>query len=542
MYDYFTRNNLITKNQSGFCSGDSTTNQLINLVNEIHSSLDNRLEVRAVFLDIAKAFDKVWHDGLIFKLRQNGISNSLIKLLENYLSNRKQRVVLNGNSSAFFPIESGVPQGSVLGPLLFLIYINDLENDILSKIKFFADDTMLYSIVTNPLQTSLDLNRDLDTINKWAYQWKMAFNPEPSKQAIELLFSQKKKAIQHPPLYFNGFEIARSSEHKHLGLILDSKLTFSSHVYEKIQKAQKSIGVLKFLSSYLPLKTLDQIYKLFTRSQFDYCDVIYHTPASLNLFDSSFCLSPLMEKIEHIQYHAARVITGTWKGTSMNKLYDELGWESMSDRRWSRRLIHFFKIHIDLTPSYLRDTLPPKRRMLYGRPNPNIYQNVLCKTEKYKNSFFPDTVKSWNNLDVAFQQSISLTNFKKKLYNLVRPPPKPIFGLHFPKGIRYIFQLRLGLSPLFVHKIKYNFSDTPSDVCSCAQESETLSHFLFKCSLYQRQRNILLNDVSLILGPNFLHELNNPKMYLYGLDALDTAANKAILKATIDYIIETNRF
>ena len=205
-------------------------------------------------------------------------------------------------------------------------------------------------------------------------------------------------------------------------------------------------------------------------------------------------------------------------------------------------MIHFFKIHTNLTPSYLQDTLPPKRRMLYGRPNPNIYENVFCKTEKYKNSFFPNAVKSWKNLDVAFQQSISLTNFRKKLYNLVRPLPKPTFGLHSPKGIRYIFQLRLGLSPLRVHKMKYNFSDTPSDVCSCAIESETFSHFLFRCSHYQRQRNILINNVSLILRPNYLNELNNPKVYLYGLDALDTAANRAILEATIDYIIESNRF
>ena len=152
LYNYFQSNNLITKKHSGFRPGDSVTNQLIDFVNDIHRSLDKKdsLEVRAVFLDISKAFDKVWHDGLIFKLKQNGIEGPTLTLLLSYLSNRKQRVALNGLNSEWAPIESGVPQGSVLGPLLFLIYINDLETNIKTSVKFFADDTMLYSIVSDP--------------------------------------------------------------------------------------------------------------------------------------------------------------------------------------------------------------------------------------------------------------------------------------------------------------------------------------------------------------------------------------------------------
>ena len=142
LYRYLNANNLITKNQSGFRPGDSTTNQLLYLVNEIHEAFEDSksLEVRAVFLDISKSFDKVWHNGLLF-------SGRLLKFFENYLHNRKQRAVMTGYQSDNSLIESGVPQDSVFCPLLFLIYINDLEKNITSNIKFFADDTMLFSIV-----------------------------------------------------------------------------------------------------------------------------------------------------------------------------------------------------------------------------------------------------------------------------------------------------------------------------------------------------------------------------------------------------------
>ena len=126
---FLNTNNLITKNQSGFRPGDSITDQLLYLVNEIHNAFDDpkSLAVRAVFLDISKAFDKVWHDGLLFKLNQNGITGNLLKLFVNYLHNREQRVVLNGSFSDYSPIESGVPQGSVLGPYYFLSTLTTLK-------------------------------------------------------------------------------------------------------------------------------------------------------------------------------------------------------------------------------------------------------------------------------------------------------------------------------------------------------------------------------------------------------------------------------
>ena len=297
VYNYLNTNNLITKNQSGFHPGDSTTNQLLYLVNEIHKAFDDpkSLEVHAVFLDISKAFDKVWHDGLLF---------------ENYLHNREQRVVLNGSFSDYSPIESGVPEGSVLGPLLFLVYINDLESNIKSNIKFFADDTMLFSLVEDPVTSAYDLNHDLDMIYQWAHQWKMEFNPDPIKQATEVLFSCKKKSVNHQQLNFNGIAVVKVNEQKHLGLTLEPGLSFEKHLSEKIIKAKKNIGILKHLSKFLPLRTLDQMYKALVRFHLDYCDVVYHIPSIIHQPPLGKTLNSLMEKVERIQYQAALAITG----------------------------------------------------------------------------------------------------------------------------------------------------------------------------------------------------------------------------------------
>ena len=227
---------------------------------------------------MSKAFDKVWHEGLLHKLKQNGVDGKLLMFFNSYLSGRRQRVVLNGNASDWAPILSGVPQGSVLGPLLFLVYINDLECGIKSQIKFFADDTSLYSVVKDPVTSAAELQHDLDIISEWANQWKMSFNPDPTKPAEEILFSQKSVEVSHPPLFFNGIEVKRVSEHKHLGLILDPKLNFAAHIKEKSSTAKKGIGLIKLLRFYLPTKALNLIYKTRVRSHLDYCDFIYHIP------------------------------------------------------------------------------------------------------------------------------------------------------------------------------------------------------------------------------------------------------------------------
>ena len=190
-----------------------------------------------------------------------GIEGQLLSLLKNYLENHKQRVVLNGQTSDWKKINSGVPQGSVLGPLLFLIYINDLPDGITSICKIFADNTSLFFKVLDINESANKLNTDLEKITKWAHQWKMQFNPDPNKQANEVIFSRKSTIdLSYPPVKFNNNDIITCSDQKHLGIVLDSKLNFASHVNQKIKKCNKLISVLRRLLVHLPRNALLTIY------------------------------------------------------------------------------------------------------------------------------------------------------------------------------------------------------------------------------------------------------------------------------------------
>ena len=163
IYNFLLEEDLLNPSQSGFRLSDSCINQLLTITHEIFEAFDWKptLEVRSVFLHISKAFDKIWHKGLFYKLKSMGISGDLFNLLENYLSDRLQRVVLNGQISSWRPVLAGFSQGSILGPLLFLVYINNSPNELKSNAKLFADDTSLFAVVKDKQETADALNHNL---------------------------------------------------------------------------------------------------------------------------------------------------------------------------------------------------------------------------------------------------------------------------------------------------------------------------------------------------------------------------------------------
>ena len=155
-----------------------------------------------------------------------GILGEFYNLLEKYLSGRFQRVVLIGQTSSWRPVLAAVPKGSILGPLFFLVYIKDLPNDLNSKVKLFADDTSLFTIVKDKNESSNIINNDLLEISKCAYNWKMLFNPDPNKLLQEVLFSRKNKLQVYLTIYFNNMQVERTSFQKHQGILLNEKLNF----------------------------------------------------------------------------------------------------------------------------------------------------------------------------------------------------------------------------------------------------------------------------------------------------------------------------
>ena len=339
MLNHLTQNNLISERQAAYLKDDSTISQLIYLVHTIRNAWGQGNMAQGVFLDISSAFDKVWHKGLLAKLLQIRVEDTAFNLFQSYLSERKQVVVVEGTKSETLDVEAGVPQGSRLGPLLFIIFINDITNDLESEITIFADDTTLLATGKDPNLTSQILNRDLLKISDWAERWKVTFNAKKSK---DMIFSSK-CLHNSPPTILNETVIDRVSNHKHLGLILTSNLDWSAQVNEVCLKANRKLAVLKSVKL-LSRKTLDQLYKITVRSVIDYALPVYFK----NIKQTD------MGRLNRVQYNAAKVVSGALHLSSIDKLNKELGWETINDRAEYLGITFFHKVHLHETRPLIR--------------------------------------------------------------------------------------------------------------------------------------------------------------------------------------------
>ena len=220
---------------------------------------------------------KAW----FLNLKKYGVDSNLLKLLKNDLTDCQQKVVLNGQTSSWQIIYASIPQGSLLGPFLFLIYINDLSNGLTSLCEIFGDDTSLFSKVTDKNNSNSQLNFDLAKICQWAFQWKMSFNPDLNKQAIEVRFSIKCNKENYLPSQINSTDVKITDSQGHLGLILNSKLNSNEHIESKITKCNKIIELMKKLFLTLSRESLLTIYKSFVRPNLDYANKIYDKPLNI---------------------------------------------------------------------------------------------------------------------------------------------------------------------------------------------------------------------------------------------------------------------
>ena len=253
----------------------------------------------------------------------------------------------------------------------------------------------------------------------------MSFNPDPTKQAAVMTFSRKKKPPDHPSILFSDTPVLKVEDRKDLGFVLDSTLAFSSHIKSAVSRSRRGIEFIKFLSNYLPRHTLNELYKLYVRPHLDYGDFIYHIPPTKCGYSEDLKLNHQMEKLESVQYSAALAVTGAWKCTFRDKLYEELGWELLNLRRWSRRLVLFFKIVNNRAPENTREPIPPLPQSYYSLRRPAIIGQIRARTKSFGASFYPNCLSEWNKLDPEIRQSSTLGIFKKKLFKLSRPIPPP---------------------------------------------------------------------------------------------------------------------
>ena len=520
----FLRDNLkITIHQSGFMPGDSTVNQLAYLYNFLAKALNDKKEVHIVFCDISKAFDRVWHAGLLYKFKKCGVEGKLLNWFGSYLQNRKQRVILNGQYSAWGNLMAGVPQGSVLGPLMFLVYINDIVDDITCNIKLFADDTAIFIDIDDMVTGQTVVNQDLTKLQAWSKQWLVDFN---AKKTVAMNVSLKRNPC-NPNLTFNSENVKFVESHKHLGLTLNNKLSWRNHIDSILIKANQRLDTMKRLKYKLDRKTLETIYFTHVRPILEYGSVVWD-----NCDDDSKSL------IDKVQDDAARIVTGAIKGTSHDLLHQEVGWEDLSSRRNRQKVLLFYKMVHGQAPEYLCDMVPPQVKDI--NPHSSRFSEDLMGIKHrlvlFEKSFLPSVVDEWNKLPLGVRQ---IQNFKafKNIVQVNKPKSKHIYYCGERNVNIQHARLRMQCSLLRGHLHKLHVID--SGLCLCQQSVETTEHYFMHCVFYAKQRKTLFENLRKLHIPN---DEINVGLLLYGRNDLTLSSNKSIFGIVHKYFTETKRF
>ena len=258
---------------------------------------------------------------------------------------------------------------------------------------------------------------------------------------------------------------------------LDTKLNFEEHLNKVESKVNKTIGITCKLQNIFPGSALLTIYKSFIRPHLDYGDIIYD-----KAFNESF-----QAKLESLQYNATLAITGAIRGSSTEKIYEELGLESLKSRRWYRKMSFLYKVLKSESPSYLFNTIPNSNNRQHQTRNSDNIPSFFAKHDYFKNSFFPSATTEWNKLDCYIRNADSLEVFKKRLLSFIKPLPNSIYNIHNPFGVKYLTRLRIRFSHLKGHKFKHNFQNSIDPMCSCSSGIETMIHFFLHCTNFNTQ-------------------------------------------------------
>ena len=344
---HLNTNNILYDLQHGFREKRSCETQLVMLVEDLARSLqEGGGQTDLVLLDFSKAFDKVNHEKLLYKLHQYGITGNVLQWARGFLCHRTQTVVVDGDESSEVQITSGVPQGSVLGPILFLAYINDLPNHVTSKVRLFADDTALY-LSLNKQTNSNSLQQDLNNLLVWEHLWDMEFNPSKC-QVIQI--SRARRPLQ-TSYTLHGQTLENTPHAKYLGITITNRLDWTTHIDNIINKANRSLCFIKRNIKTKYQKTREMAYNTRVRPQVEYASCAWDPYVKHHI-----------NKIEMVRRRAARwCCNDSSPYSSVSDMIDKLGWQTLQQRRSTSRLVMFYKIvyqlvAVDMLPCYSHPT------------------------------------------------------------------------------------------------------------------------------------------------------------------------------------------
>lgn len=385
----------------------SCETQLTMMVEELARNACAGKQTDLILLDFSKAFDKVSHSKLLWKLHQYGIRGNALNWIHAFLGNRSQSVVLEGEESDLVPVTSGVPQGSVLGPILFLIYINDLPDQIVSQVRLFADDTAVYLTMEGG-DSHRVLQNDLDSLSVWESRWDMEFNP--SKCQVVRVTSSRRPINTLYFLHGQVLEVVTSA--RYLGVDISSGLSWNSHIDRITVKANRTLGFLKRNIKTKQSKVREMAYNTLVRPQLEYASPIWDPYTKGKIL-----------QIEKVQRRAARWTSNNFDPrSSVTGMLDDLGWRTLEQRRADARLCLFYKIVYGLVAIPMPD---------YIQPNPRVsrychsmtFRQVQTSRNFYKYSFFPLGIVQWNALPAAVVCLPTLDAFKDAVGRLQHSRP-----------------------------------------------------------------------------------------------------------------------
>ena len=400
VYDHMKTNNLFTDKQFGFIRGRSTTTQLISALEEWTSILDERGNLDVIYMDFMKAFDKVPHNRLLHKLENYGIGGMVGNWVRSFLAGRRHRVVVNGNMSSWDDVSSGVPQGSVLGPILFVLYINDLPNVISpdTGIYLFADDTKLYRQIRSVLDHQI-LQRDLNNLLEWSEKWLLIFHPGKCK-VLEI------GAAENYNYILDGQSLEHVKSEKDVGIVIDQQLKFDLHILQKVNKANSIMGIIRRSFKYLTADMFVMLFKALVRPHLEYANTVW---------------SPHLKKdlilLENVQRRATKQVPGLRDMSYQDRLR-HLNLPSLVYRRARGDMIETYKFTSDIYDPVISDILPLHKANVEGHNLRGHSKKLFKKRARLnirKHFYSQRVVDTWNSLPQKVIEAPSVKSFERRL-------------------------------------------------------------------------------------------------------------------------------